>query len=1144
MSRFVSLLLISVTGVPSPGVAAGHPGPSESSAWPEPSAAAGASGIPSAQEDPAAAARSYLEAGLAWYERGDASSLESALEQWRGAWWHYRRAADPAGESRLLGLMATAHEALQRPDSAVGYLHAGVEAARAAGDGQLQLVLASRIADLHARQGRPDAALDWARHAAALVGWVRDARMGADALHLLGRTFLQAERPDSAVVILRGALEHGRRAEAEAAEDSGGGDPGLPVTLYWTLRLLGSAFSDLGVADSTLAYYQAALPYARRVGDPAGEAVLLNRVGVRLQEAGRQDSARALFARALALARGTGLEEEAGTAAFNLALYHRTTGRADSAFHYFAEALGTAKRLGDDDLVGDVQGSLALLYTQIGRRDSALNLARAALKGARAREDREAEAASLYRLGIVLRDLGRLDTARVVQRAVLDLLPDAPGSALHRSAAILELSQIELLEGRADSALAWGRVGLDRVRGWGLAALEAKFLGGIAATYSSVGRGTLALRHARESVVAARSARDEIAGAEALGLLARLQAKFGRPDSAYAYARRALAAARTVGHRDAELAARNNLAILAGERGDLREALAELREVVRRAGGTGSPFLSTLATYNQAHLHRDLGRPDSAEVYFERALALSRERGLRELEEQALLGLAVLHHHHLRPDPGRALALYREAAALHANAGRRAGADLSRVTFAEQAVGLYEGWTLARLAVGNNVRDARLGALAVSERGRAQALLDLMRASAREGAAAPREGPAPLREDAASTREGAALAERVAETGSAALVYQLTADTLLAWLIPPEGGADLHRVPLDEDRLASLVGALRSGLGVAKAVRGRLTSRGAESLEPIGEGSRGLGLGGTGEGSETARLLAEALLPPDLTERLVEGSELVVVPQGSLGLVPFAVLPLPGDEDPSGEEGLLGSRYALSYASSLRTWLRARDAPRRDPERTPALVVGNPEMPSVEGVGGEPVALLPLPGATEEATWVARRLGVRALGGPGASERTVKRRIEEAGVVHLATHGLAYGSEERARSSFVALAPGEGEDGLLTVGEVVDGPALSAELVVLSACQTGLGNVKRAEGTLGLQRAFLARGARAVLVSLWSVSDGATALLMRRFYDHWLADGDGPSKAEALRRAQADVRAAAGFERPRFWAAFQLVGAS
>jgi CHAT domain-containing protein len=96
--------------------------------------------------------------------------------------------------------------------------------------------------------------------------------------------------------------------------------------------------------------------------------------------------------------------------------------------------------------------------------------------------------------------------------------------------------------------------------------------------------------------------------------------------------------------------------------------------------------------------------------------------------------------------------------------------------------------------------------------------------------------------------------------------------------------------------------------------------------------------------------------------------------------------------------------------------------------------------------------------------------------------------------------------------------------------------------VVLSACQTGLGDLKQAEGTVGLQRAFLAKGARSVLVSLWSVNDDATAQLMRSFYTHWL---DGSTKSEALRKAQTEVRGKPGspFYDPRYWAAFQLVGA-
>ena len=111
--------------------------------------------------------------------------------------------------------------------------------------------------------------------------------------------------------------------------------------------------------------------------------------------------------------------------------------------------------------------------------------------------------------------------------------------------------------------------------------------------------------------------------------------------------------------------------------------------------------------------------------------------------------------------------------------------------------------------------------------------------------------------------------------------------------------------------------------------------------------------------------------------------------------------------------------------------------------------------------------------------------------------------------------------------------------------EVLAGPRISASLVVLSACETGLGDLKGAEGTVGLQRAFLARGARSVLVTLWKVDTVATDSLMRKFYRYWLDERTARTKAEALRLAQAEVRRlpVVRANPAHYWAGFQLVGA-
>jgi CHAT domain-containing protein len=272
-----------------------------------------------------------------------------------------------------------------------------------------------------------------------------------------------------------------------------------------------------------------------------------------------------------------------------------------------------------------------------------------------------------------------------------------------------------------------------------------------------------------------------------------------------------------------------------------------------------------------------------------------------------------------------------------------------------------------------------------------------------------------------------------------------------------------------------------------------------------------------------------------------DSGELVILPHGSLALVPFAALPL-GKR----ESDRLGARYAIRYAPSLASLraAEARSSLRKGTAAQHALVVGSSHRPTVQTPTGARHALPRLRRAEREAAWVAAKLGATPVTGRAAAEDSVGGRISDALVVHLATRCLAYSAEEKARESFVALVPSAEEDGLLTVGEVIDAtPALSAELIVLSGCQTVAAEPKRALGSAGLQQAFLARGVRSILVSLWSASDPAMELLLRRFYTHWLEDADRPSKAEALRRAQTDVRDTAGFRQPRYWAAFKLVGA-
>jgi CHAT domain-containing protein len=144
-------------------------------------------------------------------------------------------------------------------------------------------------------------------------------------------------------------------------------------------------------------------------------------------------------------------------------------------------------------------------------------------------------------------------------------------------------------------------------------------------------------------------------------------------------------------------------------------------------------------------------------------------------------------------------------------------------------------------------------------------------------------------------------------------------------------------------------------------------------------------------------------------------------------------------------------------------------------------------------------------------------------------------------VLHLATYGVL--NKQNPLFSFVDLAPGDGHDGRLEVHEVL-GLSLSADLVVLSACQTGVGSgmladVPAGDDWVGLTRAFLHAGAAAVVATLWPVEDRATAALVERFYDTY---SSGADPAGALAQAQRALLATPATAHPFAWAGFVTVG--
>jgi CHAT domain-containing protein len=211
-----------------------------------------------------------------------------------------------------------------------------------------------------------------------------------------------------------------------------------------------------------------------------------------------------------------------------------------------------------------------------------------------------------------------------------------------------------------------------------------------------------------------------------------------------------------------------------------------------------------------------------------------------------------------------------------------------------------------------------------------------------------------------------------------------------------------------------------------------------------------------------------------------------------------------------------------------------------------ADVAGQDAATAAESIKMEGLPLARLAGTRAEADQIAKL--AKASGTQAdvwldldASEDNVDvRDISKYRILHVATHGLLNAERPQFTGLVLSLVGNKNEDGFLRTDEVFN-LKLGSPLVMLSACETGLGKEKRGEGVMGLTRAFIYAGAPTVGVSLWSVADKSTADLMTDFYKRLLASQTA-SPATAMREAQLAMISGKKYSAPFYWAPFVLVG--
>jgi len=306
------------------------------------------------------------------------------------------------------------------------------------------------------------------------------------------------------------------------------------------------------------------------------------------------------------------------------------------------------------------------------------------------------------------------------------------------------------------------------------------------------------------------------------------------------------------------------------------------------------------------------------------------------------------------------------------------------------------------------------------------------------------------------------------------------------------------------------------------------------------------------QGLAAAHGLFTEIFVPGHERRLAGMENIVVIPDGILSSLPFETLI--ANNTAGGEPVYLMDYYRISYAPSLSSLhaLSRRNAVGEGPGKV--LMVGKSDYREYDGAAGDGYlsslqkvyaakgfAFNPLPGVRKEISGITSRIergraSVRL--DDAADEEFLKHEdLSDYRIIHFACHGLIDETNPLRSSLILTRKRGSHEDGRLEVPEIsrLD---LQAELVVLSACQTGRGKLSRGEGIMGLAKTFFYAGARSVLSTLWNVDDESTAVFMKHFYSHL---SRGLPKNEALRRAKHKM-IESGYAHPYYWAPFVLSG--
>jgi CHAT domain-containing protein len=953
------------------------------------------------------------------------------------------------------------------------------------------------------------------------------------------------------------------------------------------LNNLGNTYGDLGQIQKAISYYQQGLEVAKATGDTDLEARILSNIGLTYRDSGDSTRATEYCNKALAVARKSGNRETEALALKALGAIVMMSD-AGTGIEYIEQALAAVRKAngtGDDrlrqrNLEGNILLSLAGFYYGIGigggltlrnvtpspapgkLLDTSLQYYQQAAAIFKETGNSSQQGAALSGVGKVYSMRSEFAQAIKFYEQALEIFKNTKDLEIQVRDTLSSLADVYASWNNKDKAISYYQQALainqgitsnSPVKTFVINTQQGLIQTNIANAYSDTSKYEQAIKFYEQAIKTLRTSLNQTASITTSNtteqflldnnkLLANQGIKVSYIKLCVAY--------KFLGQDEESKKACKDAS---GQIASTPEAppkktskeLEEAQQTLASAQSVGNRSLEAFALAKIGSAYANLGEKDLAWEYFQKAIKLARAYPLFEYsvlsqaasfqKQQQQYDLAINYYKQAAASANKSnqkldeANIYRQLGTLYSSRKNLPEAttafysaikvyesirvdltDKNQISIFETQAQVYR--LLQEALVAQNKYEE---ALEVSERGRARAFINLLAArqsQAQNKSNIPEILPPTIKD-----------IQKIAKQQNATFVeYSIKDRNIYIWVVKPTGEINFRKVDFNAN--TALKEIVTTALDSIGATRG-LTVVAPENKKPEANATQKL------------KALHELLITPIAQYLPKNPNERVIfVPQNELFLIPFPAL-----QDNQGK--YLVEKHTILTAPSIQLLQLTHE--RRPSSSEGALVVGNPVMPSVPIKPGQPPQqLVSLPFAEKEAREIAKILNTKALIGEEATKTKVKQLMGQARIIHLATHGLLDDFDDSIPGA-IALAPSstnlvnsqQKNNGLLTASEIFD-MKLNADLVVLSACQTGQGKLT-GDGVIGLSRSLIAAGTKSVVVSLWSVDDASTKVLMTEFYRQMQQN---PDKGAALRQAM--LTTMKQYPNPEHWAAFTLIGES